>query len=82
MGETKAEEIEALLLERLKDLNENDLKKAFEFLEKYPNVEEKKDLLREMVRLKMFQSNVIGNHIFRISHIPMKITRIQKIIKI
>jgi 8-oxo-dGTP diphosphatase len=50
VGETKAEEIEALLLERLKDLNENDLKKAFEFLEKYPNVEEKKDLLREMVK--------------------------------
>ncbi len=50
VGETKAEEIEALLLERLKDLNENDLKKAFEFLDKYPNVEEKKDLLREMVK--------------------------------
>jgi len=50
VGETKAEEIEALLLERLKDLNEPDLKKAFEFLEKYPNVEEKKDLLREMVK--------------------------------
>ncbi|MHA1913659.1 MAG: NUDIX domain-containing protein [Promethearchaeota archaeon] len=50
VGETKAEEIEVLLLERLKDLNENDLKKAFEFLEKYPDAEEKKGLLSEMVK--------------------------------
>ncbi|MFX1287148.1 MAG: NUDIX domain-containing protein, partial [Promethearchaeota archaeon] len=45
IGETKAEEIEALLLDRLKNLNENDLKKAYKFLEKYPNAEEKKRLL-------------------------------------
>jgi len=48
IGETKAEEIEALLLDRLKNLNENDLKKAYKFLEKYPNAEEKK---RSLVNL-------------------------------
>ncbi len=48
IGEIKAEEIEALLLERLKNLNENDLNKAFKFLEKYPHAEEKKQTLREM----------------------------------
>ncbi|MFX0181352.1 MAG: hypothetical protein ACFE78_14295, partial [Candidatus Hodarchaeota archaeon] len=48
IGETKAEEIEALLLKRLKNLNENDLSKAFKYLEKYPYAEEKKQILREM----------------------------------
>ncbi len=48
IGETKAEEIEALLMERLKNLNENDFKKAFKYLEKYPYAEEKKQILREM----------------------------------
>ncbi len=42
IGETKAEEIEALLLEKLKNLSEVDLKKAYNFSEKYPKPEEKK----------------------------------------
>ena len=50
IGETKAEEIEALLLERLKNLTENDLKIAFKFLEKYPNAEEKKRNLINMAK--------------------------------
>ena len=50
IGETKAEEIEALLLDRLKNLTENDLKKAYKFLEKYPNAEEKKRLLVNMAK--------------------------------
>jgi len=48
IGETKAEEIEALLLERLKNLNEKELGKSFKYLEKYPSAEEKKQILREM----------------------------------
>ncbi|MFX1494782.1 MAG: NUDIX domain-containing protein [Promethearchaeota archaeon] len=48
VGETKAEEIEALLLERLKNLSEKDFNKAFIYLEKYPHAEEKKQILREM----------------------------------
>lgn len=48
IGETKAEEIEALLLEKLKNLSEKDLKKAFDFLEKYPHAEEKKNILVDM----------------------------------
>jgi 8-oxo-dGTP diphosphatase len=50
IGETKAEEIEALLLDRLKNLSENDLKKSYKFLEKYPNAEEKKRLLGNMAK--------------------------------
>jgi 8-oxo-dGTP diphosphatase len=50
IGETKAEEIEALLLERLKNLTENDLKKAYKFLDKYPNAEEKKRTLVNMAK--------------------------------
>ncbi|NVM16907.1 MAG: NUDIX domain-containing protein [Candidatus Lokiarchaeota archaeon] len=50
IGETKAEEIEALLLDRLKNLTENDLKKAYKFLEKYPNAEEKKRSLVNMAK--------------------------------
>ena len=50
IGETKAEEIEALLLNRLKNLTENDLKKAYKFLEKYPNAEEKKRNLVNMAK--------------------------------
>ena len=50
IGETKAEEIEALLLERLKNLSEVDLKNAHQFLEKYPNSEEKKRILGKMAK--------------------------------
>ena len=50
IGETKAEEIEALLLERLKNLSEVDLKKAYLFLEKSPNAEEKKKILINMAK--------------------------------
>jgi len=50
IGETKAEEIEALLLERLKNLSEVDLKKAYNFLEKYPKSEEKKKILENMAK--------------------------------
>jgi 8-oxo-dGTP diphosphatase len=50
IGETKAEEIEALLLERLKNLSEVDLKKAYLFLEKSPNAEEKKRSLVKMAK--------------------------------
>jgi 8-oxo-dGTP diphosphatase len=50
IGETKAEEIEALLLKRLKDLSDNDLKNAFTFLEKNPHAEEKKNILIEMAK--------------------------------
>lgn len=50
IGETKAEEIEALLLNRLKNLTENDLIKAYKFLDKYPNAEEKKRILANMVK--------------------------------
>jgi 8-oxo-dGTP diphosphatase len=50
IGETKAEEIEALLLNRLKNLTENDLIKAYKFLDKYPNAEEKKRILSNMVK--------------------------------
>jgi len=48
IGETKAEEIEAFLLERLKNLDGNDLIKAFKYLEKYPYAEERKQILKEM----------------------------------
>lgn len=48
IGETKAEEIEALLLEKLKNLSEKDFKKSFAFLEKYPHAEEKKNILVDM----------------------------------
>ena len=50
IGENKAEEIEALLLERLRDLSEKDLEKAFKYLEKHPHAEEKKNLLLEMTK--------------------------------
>jgi len=50
IGETKAEEIEALLLERLKNLSEIDLKKAYIFLEKSPDAEEKKKILESMAK--------------------------------
>ena len=50
IGETKAEEIEALLLDRLKNLSENDLKKTYKYLEKYPNAEEKKRSLSNMAK--------------------------------
>jgi hypothetical protein len=45
IGETKAEEIEALLLRRLGNLSEEDLKEAYNYLEKYPQAEEKKKYL-------------------------------------
>ncbi|MFX1557024.1 MAG: hypothetical protein ACFFC9_07210, partial [Promethearchaeota archaeon] len=50
IGETKAEEIETFLLEKLKNHNDVDLGKAFTFLEKYPHAEEKKVILREMAK--------------------------------
>jgi len=50
IGETKAEEIEALLLDRLKNLTERDLEKAYKFLQKYPNAEEKKGSLIKMAQ--------------------------------
>jgi 8-oxo-dGTP diphosphatase len=50
IGETKAEEIEALLLDRLKNLSENDLKKTNKYLDKYPNAEEKKRSLSNMAK--------------------------------
>ncbi|MBY8986630.1 MAG: hypothetical protein KGD65_16275 [Candidatus Lokiarchaeota archaeon] len=50
IGETKAEEIEALLLDRLKNLTEHDLKKAYKFLDKFPNAEEKKRALVNMAK--------------------------------
>jgi len=50
IGETKAEEIEALLLNKLKNLTEEDLKKSYVFLDKYPHAEEKKSILKLMAR--------------------------------
>ena len=50
IGETKAEEIEALLLDRLKNLTEQDLKKAYKFLDKFPNAEENKRALVNMAK--------------------------------
>ena len=50
IGETKAEEIEALLLERLKNLNDSELRKSFSFLERWPHAEEKKATLQEMAK--------------------------------
>jgi len=50
IGETKAEEIETLLLERLKNLNDRELVKPFTFLEKYPHTEEKKATLMDMAK--------------------------------
>ncbi len=50
IGETKAEEIEALLLNKLKNISENDLRKSFAFLEKYPHAEEKKNILINMAK--------------------------------
>lgn len=49
-GESKAEEIEALLLRRLKNLSEGELKNSFNFLDKYPHSEEKKSVLAEMAK--------------------------------
>ena len=50
IGETKAEEIEALLLDRLKNLSENDLKKSYKYIEKSFNAEEKKQVLVSMAK--------------------------------
>ncbi|NHJ24301.1 MAG: NUDIX hydrolase [Candidatus Lokiarchaeota archaeon] len=50
VGEVKAEEIEALLLQRLHNLSQQDLSKAYRFLEKYPYAEEKKEVLRDMAK--------------------------------
>ncbi|MFX1304183.1 MAG: NUDIX domain-containing protein [Promethearchaeota archaeon] len=50
IGETKAEEIEALLLERLKNLSDKELEKAIAFLEKLPHAEEKRSILIEMTK--------------------------------
>jgi len=48
VGESKAEEIEKLLLDKLHNLTEKDFSKAFRFLDNYPKAEEKKELLRDM----------------------------------
>ena len=50
IGEAKAEEIEALLLERLRNLSNNYIEKAFKFLEKLPHAEEKRSILQEMTK--------------------------------
>ncbi|MFX1498977.1 MAG: hypothetical protein ACFFBH_15740, partial [Promethearchaeota archaeon] len=50
IGENKAEEIEALLLEKIHNLDERQLSKAFLYLEKYPHAEEKKELLKDMAK--------------------------------
>lgn len=50
IGETKAEEIEALLIDRLKNLSENDLKIAYKYIEKSTNAEEKKKILVNMAK--------------------------------
>jgi len=50
IGETKAEEIEALLLKTLKNLTEDNLKQSYIFLDKYPHAEEKKSILRAMAK--------------------------------
>lgn len=50
IGETKAEEIEALLLERLKDLSDKELEKTITYLEKHPHAEEKKSILIQMTK--------------------------------
>ena len=50
IGETKAEEIEALLLSKIHNLGEFDLGRAFTFLDKYPHAEEKKVILKEMAK--------------------------------
>jgi 8-oxo-dGTP diphosphatase len=50
IGETKAEEIEALLLDRLRNLSDNELDKIFTFLEKHPHAEEKRNIIIEMTK--------------------------------
>jgi len=50
IGETKAEEIEALLLERLKDLSDKELEKTIIYLGKHPHAEEKRSLLIQMTK--------------------------------
>ena len=50
IGETKAEEIEALLLQKLKSLSSEDLRKSYTFLDKYPHAEEKKAILESMAK--------------------------------
>jgi len=50
IGETKAEEMEAILLNRLKNLNDKDLRKAYTYLEKLPRAEEKKSTFIDMAK--------------------------------
>lgn len=50
IGEDKAEEIEALLLNKLNTLSDSEFKKSFDFLDKYPNAEEKKGILTELTK--------------------------------
>lgn len=50
VGETKAEEIERLLLDRLRNIQEHEMKKPFRYLEKYDHAEDKKRILIEMAR--------------------------------
>ncbi|MHA2323931.1 MAG: NUDIX domain-containing protein, partial [Promethearchaeota archaeon] len=49
-GEDKAEEIEDHLLRRLHNLSEEEFRNSFNFLDKYPQSEEKKQILTEMVK--------------------------------
>ncbi|MFW9783645.1 MAG: NUDIX domain-containing protein [Candidatus Heimdallarchaeota archaeon] len=49
VGEIKAEQIEELLIRRLRNLSEEDFNKAFLYLDKYPQAEIKKETLRDMV---------------------------------
>ncbi|MFX1424811.1 MAG: NUDIX domain-containing protein [Promethearchaeota archaeon] len=50
IGESKAEEIEALLLDKLSNLNEKDLEKISTFLKKHPHAEEKRNTILEMTK--------------------------------
>ncbi|MFW9941767.1 MAG: NUDIX domain-containing protein [Candidatus Thorarchaeota archaeon] len=50
IGETKAEEIEALLLDRLRNLGDKEVGKISKFLEKHPRTEEKRNILLEMTK--------------------------------
>jgi hypothetical protein len=50
IGEIKAEEIESLLLNRLKNLTEKELTPSFQHLEKYPEADEKKRILMDMAK--------------------------------
>lgn len=50
IGESKAEEIEALILDKLRNLNEKELEKIYTFLKKHPQAEEKRNTILEMTK--------------------------------